>query len=105
LDDVFQALSDPTRRAVVERLGRGPASTSELARHHPMSMPSFLQHLDVLVRCGLVTSEKQGRVRTYRLTPDGLRPAEHWLESQHRLWTTRLDQLDAFLTSTQGEDR
>jgi DNA-binding transcriptional ArsR family regulator len=100
LDDVFRALADPTRRAVVERLGTGPASTSELARHHEMALPSFLQHLDVLERCGLVTSRKVGRTRTYELHPDGLEPAEHWLAAQHRVWTARLDQLDAFLTTT-----
>lgn len=102
LDDVFAALADPTRRAVVSRLGRGPASTKELAADHDMALPSFMAHLDLLGRVGLVTSEKQGRVRTYRLEPAGLQPAEHWLEAQHRLWSTRLDQLDAFLATTRG---
>jgi DNA-binding transcriptional ArsR family regulator len=103
LDDVFAALADPTRRAVISRLGQGPASTKELAADHAMALPSFMAHLDLLGRVGLVTSEKQGRVRTYRLEPAGLEPAEHWLEAQHRLWSSRLDQLDAFLASTHGQ--
>ena len=103
LDDVFAALADPTRRAVLSRLGQGPASTKELAAEHAMALPSFMAHLDLLGRVGLVTSEKQGRVRTYRLEPAGLEPAEHWLEAQHRLWSTRLDQLDAFLATTHGQ--
>lgn len=98
LDHVFRALADPTRRAVVERLGRGPAATSDLAAAHPMALPSFTQHLDVLVAAGVVASEKQGRVRTYRLVPAGLAPAEHWLDAQRRMWTARLDQLDRYLT-------
>jgi DNA-binding transcriptional ArsR family regulator len=94
LDRLFQALADPTRRAVVERLGRGPAATSELARPFAMALPSFLQHLDVLETAGLVTSSKEGRVRTYRLTPAPLHAAEDWMSSQRQLWETRLDQLD-----------
>ena len=99
LDAVFQALADPTRLAVVERLGVGPASTSELARPFAMALPSFAQHLDVLERSGLVTSSKQGRVRTYRLTPAPLERAGNWLAGQHELWTRRLDQLDAHLAN------
>jgi DNA-binding transcriptional ArsR family regulator len=104
LDDLFQALTDSTRRAVVEQLGRGPASTTELAGHHDMALPSFMQHLDLLARVGVVTSEKQGRVRTYRLVPAGLAPAEHWLDTQHRIWARRLDQLDNYLTALQGDE-
>lgn len=103
VDEVFHALADPTRRAVVEHLGRGPAATSELAGHFEMALPSFVQHLDVLSGCGLVTSAKQGRVRTYQLVPAGLAPAEHWLDAQRRLWTSRLDQLDAYLTDLEGD--
>src|SRR3954447_26001548 len=73
LNLVFQALADPTRRAVVERLSHGPTATSELARPFPMALPSFLQHLDVLQKCGLVRSRKSGRVRTYELAPDTLK--------------------------------
>ncbi|MEH1100827.1 ArsR/SmtB family transcription factor [Micromonospora sp. CPCC 205561] len=97
LDGVFHALSDPTRRKVVERLGRGPATTSELARAFDMALPSFTQHLGVLERSGLVTSEKKGRVRTYRLTPEPLDGVDTWLAGQRALWSRRLDQLDAFL--------
>jgi DNA-binding transcriptional ArsR family regulator len=103
LDEVFHALADPTRRAVVEQLGRGPAATSQLAGHFEMALPSFVQHLDVLSGCGLVSSAKQGRVRTYQLVPTGLGPAEHWLDAQRRLWTTRLDQLDTYLTDLGGD--
>jgi len=104
LDEVFQALADPTRRAVLEQLGRGPAATKELASHHDMALPSFMQHLDLLGRVGVVTSDKQGRVRTYRLVPAGLAPAEHWLDTQHQIWAHRLDQLDNYLTALQGDE-
>lgn len=97
LDKTFQALADPTRRAVIERLGSGPAATSELARPFAMALPSFTQHLDVLERSGLVTSRKHGRVRTYRLAPDPLRIAQDWMAVQHDVWTRRLDQLDDYL--------
>lgn len=97
LDDVFHALADPTRRAIIERLGQGPAPTSELARPFAMALPSFTQHLDVLEQCGVVHSRKVGRVRTYRLTAKPLEPAEHWLAAQREQWTQRLDQLDDFL--------
>ena len=100
LDLVFHALADPTRRSVVQRLGVGPAATSDLARPFPMALPSFIQHLDVLERSGLVTSRKQGRVRTYELVPTRLSVAQDWLAEQHELWTRRLDQLDEFLSST-----
>ena len=97
LGGVFHALSDPTRRRVVERLGQGPATTSDLARSFDMALPSFTQHLGVLERSGLVTSEKKGRVRTYRLAPQPLEDMASWLAAQRALWTRRLDQLDAFL--------
>ncbi|GGK95359.1 transcriptional regulator [Planomonospora parontospora subsp. parontospora] len=99
LDQVFQALADPTRRKVIERLAAGPATTSELARPFAMALPSFTQHLAVLERAGLVTSAKQGRTRTYRLTPDTLEIADGWLARQRHLWQRRLDQLDHFLTT------
>jgi DNA-binding transcriptional ArsR family regulator len=99
LDLVFKALADPTRRAVVERLGTGPLATSELARSFTMTLPSFTEHLGVLERCGLVTSQKHGRVRTYRLAPERLAEASHWLEEQRQVWERRLDQLDEYLTT------
>jgi DNA-binding transcriptional ArsR family regulator len=97
LNLVFQALADPTRRAVVERLSRGPTATTELAQPFKMALPSFLQHLDVLQKCGLVQSRKSGRVRTYELAPNTLKEAEDWLSAQRSLWERRLDQLDSFL--------
>src|SRR5499425_3430817 len=97
LDRIFQALADPTRRAVLTRLSRGPAPVSELARPFEMALPSFAQHLDVLERCGLVRSRKVGRVRTYRLTPKPLKEAEVWMTRQRAIWERRLDQLDNYL--------
>lgn len=97
LDHVFHALSDPTRRQIVELLGRGPTTTSDLARPFDMALPSFTQHLRVLERAGLVTSEKKGRVRTYRLAPEPLDRVDAWLAGQRALWTRRIDQLDALL--------
>lgn len=97
LDDVFRALADPTRRAVVQRLEVGPAATTELARPFDMALPSFTRHLAVLERSGLVTSQKSGRVRTYRLSPEPLHDAELWLRSRRERWERRLDQLDSHL--------
>jgi DNA-binding transcriptional ArsR family regulator len=104
LDDVFHALADPTRRSVVERLGTGPVSTSELARTYDMALPSFTQHLGVLERCGLVTSEKRGRVRTYRLVPDPLDEMATWMRTQREVWERRLDQLDDYLITMKDQD-
>jgi DNA-binding transcriptional ArsR family regulator len=97
LTRVFQALTDPTRRAVLERLTRGPAPVSELAQPFRMALPSFVQHLQVLEKCGLVRSKKQGRVRTFTLAPQQLEAAEHWLSAQRAHWERRLDALDDFL--------
>jgi DNA-binding transcriptional ArsR family regulator len=99
VDEVLKALADPTRRQVIERLVSGSATTSELAEPFSMALPSFLQHLSVLERAGLVTSTKQGRVRTYRLSPAGLESVQGWLADQRRLWERRLDQLDQFLVN------
>jgi DNA-binding transcriptional ArsR family regulator len=101
---VFQALADPTRRAVVERLARGPASTTELARPFTMALPSFTQHLRMLEQFGLVKSRKSGRVRTYVLAPKPLRAAESWMTGQRKLWECRLDQLDAYLQTMKESD-
>lgn len=97
VDGVFRALSDPTRRLVVERLGESPASVSELAEPFDMALPSFVQHLRILEGCGLVSSTKSGRIRTYRLDPARLQVAEDWLARQRALWERRLDQLDSYL--------
>jgi DNA-binding transcriptional ArsR family regulator len=79
---------------VPERISRGPAAASELAKPITMALPSFLQHLDVLESCGLVKSRKMERVRTYRLTPRPLRAAEGWFEKQRAIWNCRVDPLD-----------
>lgn len=97
VDHVFRALADPTRRNVLERLSRSPASVSELAAPFDMALPSFLQHLRILEDSGLVRSNKIGRVRTYKLAPKRLKAAEDWLSRQRSLWERRLDQLDAYL--------
>jgi DNA-binding transcriptional ArsR family regulator len=97
LDRLFHGLADPTRRAVLRRLAQGEATVSELARPFRMSLPAFTQHLGVLERGGLVRSRKRGRVRTYELAPDAVRPLENWLDEQRRVWSSRLDQLDDYL--------
>ncbi|MEW2491673.1 metalloregulator ArsR/SmtB family transcription factor [Streptomyces sp. NPDC048411] len=98
LDRVFQALADATRRDIVERLIRGPASVSELARPLAMSLPAVMQHLQVLEACGLVRSEKAGRVRTCHIEPGVLRMAEDWIAAQRTAWEHRLDRLGDYLT-------
>ena len=105
LTGVFRGLADPTRRAVLERLGRGPAPMSELARPFAMALPSFSQHLDVLEDCGLVTSRKSGRVRTYQLSPAPLARADAWLNRQRSQWQRRLDQLDRELLALKETSR
>jgi DNA-binding transcriptional ArsR family regulator len=105
IDGVFRALADPTRRHVLERLGRSPASVSELAKPFDMAMPSFLEHLKILEGYGLVRSRKSGRVRTYRLVPKRLQQAEDWLAAQRTLWTTRLDRLDSYLLELKEKTR
>jgi DNA-binding transcriptional ArsR family regulator len=97
LDRVFQALADPTRRAVLERLGQGPVAVSALAQPFRMALPSFLQHLKVLEDCGLVRSKKSGRVRTFRVVSRPLAAAEGWLAIQRRMWERRLDQFDTYV--------
>jgi len=97
VDHVFRALSDPTRRHVLERLSKSPASVSELAKPFDMALPSFVQHLRILEDSGLVRSHKTGRIRTYQLAPKRLKLAEDWLTRQRNLWERRLDQLDSYL--------
>lgn len=97
IDHVFRALSDPTRRHVLERLSRSPASVSELAAPYGMALPSFVQHMGILEDCGLVQSRKTGRVRTYEIIPKRLKLAEDWMVRQRAQWEKRLDQLDTYL--------
>lgn len=103
LDRVFQALADPTRRDIVERLTRGPTSVSALAEPLAMSLPAVMQHLRVLEESGLVRSEKTGRVRTCHVEVATLRTAGEWLTRQRTSWENRLDRLGDFLTETEGE--
>ena len=105
LDEVFQALADPTRRAIVARLVQGPASVSELTAPLTMSMPAVLQHLRVLQDSGLVRSTKTGRVRTCELEPRVLRTAEHWIVERRAEWERRLDRLGDFLDEKQNHAR
>lgn len=105
IDGIFRALSDPTRRRVLERLGNSPASVSELAAPFDMALPSFVEHLKVLEGCGLVRSAKTGRVRTYRLEPESLQLIEDWLAKQRFLWERRLDQLDDYLIQLKEQDK
>jgi len=104
LDQTFQALADPTRRQVLERLGRGPATVTELAEPFHMALPSFMQHLKVLERSHLVRSEKIGRVRTFHLVPQQIENAERWLKVQRDGWEKRLDQFDSYVTALAKEE-
>jgi DNA-binding transcriptional ArsR family regulator len=104
LDKTFAALADPARRAIVERLVQGPASVSELAKPLPMSLPAVMLHLKVLEESGLVTSRKDGRVRTCRIEPKMLSQAEEWVSARRRMWERSLDRLGAFLDETKPEN-
>jgi DNA-binding transcriptional ArsR family regulator len=103
LDLVFHALADPTRRVMVERLTRGPASVSALAEPLSMSLPAVMQHLRVLEASGLVRSEKVGRVRTCQIEPVALRSAERWINERRTSWERRLDRLGQYLAGQQHE--
>lgn len=105
LNRIFQALADPTRRAVLERLSSGSAPVSELAQPFKMALPSFAQHLEVLENCGLVRSRKSGRVRTYQLAVKPLKAAARWMETQRANWERRLDQLDNHLADLKEPKR
>ena len=97
LDRLFHALADPARRAMVERLSRGPAAVSELARPLPMSLPAAMQHLGVLEAAGLVRTEKVGRVRTCAIEPRALGQVENWINARRAEWEHRLDRLGEYL--------
>ena len=103
LDRLFHALADPARRAMVERLSRGPAPVSELARPLPMSLPAAMQHLSVLEAAGLVRSQKVGRVRTCAIEPLALSQAEQWIKARQVEWEHRLDKLGEYLKSLESE--
>ncbi len=97
IDATFRALAEPTRRAIVERLSLGPASVSDLARPFDMSLAAVVQHLQVLEECGLIRSEKQGRVRTCRIDPAGLGGIADWVAERRSLMERRFDRLAAIL--------
>ena len=103
LDLAFQALADPTRRAMLERLSRGPASVSDLARPFAISLPAVLQHLAVLEGSGLVASAKAGRVRTCRLEPVALGAAQEWFDARRAEWERQLDRLGDYLAAMTPE--
>lgn len=94
---LFQALSDPTRRAMLARLARGPAAVSELAQPTGLRLPTILRHLSVLEAAGLIATSKDGRVRSCAVVPEALAPIRSWLEEQQSLWEGRLDRLDAYV--------
>jgi len=101
LDLMFQALADPTRRLMLERLTKGPATVSQLAAPFSMSLPAVVQHLGVLEGSGLVRTEKIGRVRTCHIEPIALRTAEDWIGERRTTWEKRLSALDAYLRRTE----
>jgi len=105
IDSVFRALADGTRRDVLARLSKSPASVSELARPFDMALPSFVEHLNILEASGLVSSKKIGRVRTYQLAPRRLKLAEDWLGKHRAQWEQRLDQLDAYLLQLKEQQK
>src|SRR3954470_7541866 len=96
-DDVFYALSNSTRRKVLEKLSAGPATVSELAAPFDMKLPSFVQHLSVLEQSRLVKSKKRGRVRTYEIAPERFKVAENWLTERREMWESRLDRFDEYV--------
>lgn len=104
LTDVFYALADPTRRAIVKLLGRGPESVSVLAAPFAMALPSFMKHLTVLERSGLIRSNKVGRTRTCELQPKALSQAERWITEQRAAWEARSDRMATFVETLHQEE-
>ena len=105
LDRTFSALSDPTRRAMLERLSLGPATASELAARARISLPGALKHVRILEEADLVTSEKRGRTRECRLGPAHLEDATAWIERHRSRWERRLDRLEAVIDKRKGGSR
>src|ERR1043166_3493383 len=103
-DDVFHALSNATRRRILEQLSVAPATVSDLAAPFDMKLPSFVQHLSVLERSRLVKSKKRGRVRTYEIAPDRFKVAEDWLSERRRLWEARLDRFDEYVKQLKDKE-
>ena len=105
LDDIFQALADPTRRAVLARLGNGPASISDLAKPFDMALPSFMKHIRLLEDSGCIQTRKEGRVRTCGIDRKSFAAAEGWLSAQRSLWDSRTDRLEQFVTATRRKEK
>jgi DNA-binding transcriptional ArsR family regulator len=103
LNGIFQALADPTRRAVLRQLGAGPASISDLARPHEMALPSFMKHIRFLEKFGLIQTSKEGRVRTCEIEKKTFVLVEDWLSAQRAIWEERTDRLDQFVTRVANE--
>lgn len=105
LNEIFQALADPTRRAVLGRLGKGPASISDLAKPFDMALPSFMKHIHFLEGSGLIRTRKQGRVRTCAIEKKQFAVVETWLSAQRALWEDRTDRLEQFVTTIPKEEK
>jgi DNA-binding transcriptional ArsR family regulator len=103
LDGIFQALADPTRRAVLGRLGRGPASISELARPFDMALPSFMKHIRLLEDSGWIATRKRGRVRSCVIEKKALAAVAGWLSAQRALWEARFDRFDAWVEDPEND--
>ena len=99
LSPLFHALADPTRRGILTRLAAGPAPVTELAKPTGLRLPTVMRHLSVLEEAGLISTSKDGRVRTCAIVPDALAPMRTWLDEQRALWESRLDQLDDYVTT------
>lgn len=105
LNNIFQALADPTRRAVLGRLGQGPASISDLAKPFDMALPSFMKHIRLLEGSGLINTHKQGRIRTCTLERKSFAAAEAWLSDQRALWEGRTDRLEQFVLTQHEQEK
>jgi DNA-binding transcriptional ArsR family regulator len=105
LNGVFQALADPTRRAVLGRLGKGPAGISDLAKPFEMTLPSFMKHIHLLEGSGLIRTRKEGRVRTCALEKKPFAVVEAWLSAQRAMWEARTDRLEQFVVNAQQKDK
>lgn len=100
---LFHALSDPTRRSILTRLGEGPAPVTELFAPTGLRLPTVMRHLSVLEEAGLIATSKDGRVRTCAIVPEALAPVRTWLDDQRSLWEDRLDRLDAYVMTLMQE--
>jgi DNA-binding transcriptional ArsR family regulator len=100
---LFHALADPTRRAILTRLGEGPATVTDLFEPTGLKLPTVMRHLSVLEEAGLIMTAKDGRIRTCAIVPDALEPARAWIDAQRAVWEARLDRFDAFVVKVMKE--